>query len=344
MKSITVEWADRIGHDLRAVLLQSLDHRIGGKPSLCARLPRIALAPLFLLLLAGWSAYIDAGRRPVAIGTVLVALSVILPPMVTQKETPADWITWVAGLGLIWITCYALARQQQLLVELRAAQASLAAQAAAEERRRIAHEIHDVIAHALAVTLLHITGARHVLARDPEQAAAALATAEQLGRQSLADIRRTVGLLATGPADGRAPPLPDAAAIPDLVASYRAAGLPVRFTVTGEPSRVPPAAALALYRIVQEALANVAKHAPGADTSVDLALDEAWAALAVANGARRAGAVPLTIVDGGGQGIAGMRERAALLGGTLCAGPEGDGWAVTGRIPLTGVAPPPPSA
>jgi signal transduction histidine kinase len=98
---------------------------------------------------------------------------------------------------LIWLLATALATLQRLIVELRAAQADLATQAAAEERRRIAREVHDVIAHTLAVTMLHLTGARHILRRDPERASEALAEAERLGRQSLADIRRTVGLLQT---------------------------------------------------------------------------------------------------------------------------------------------------
>jgi signal transduction histidine kinase len=186
--------------------------------------------------------------------------------------------------------------------------------------------------------MLHLTAARYILSRDPEGAAAALADAERLGRQSLADVRRTVGLLA---AEGTVnsptlAPLPGADDIPTLVADYARAGLDADYTRSGEASELPPAAGLALYRIAQEALANVAKHAPGAHVSVRL---------------RTAADVLLQVSDdgvggavdqesrsddaGSGLGLLGMRERAVLLGGTLTAGPahNGRGWSVECRLP-----------
>jgi signal transduction histidine kinase len=292
----------------------------------------LLIAPLFLVLLVGWSAYVD--RRRTSLLTLAVALVILVPPAAALKETPGDWIPWVMALGLVWTSCHALASQQRLLVALRAAQADLTNQAAAEERRRIAREVHDVIAHALAVTLLHITGARHILLRDPEQAAAALATAEQLGRQSLADIRRTVGLLAAEPSGGRDAPLPTATDIAQLVRSYTTAGQTVRLTVEGDPSRLSSAAGLGLYRIAQEALTNAAKHAPGAETAIRLTIEEWSAVLRVRNGEGRTGAPSIAIADGPSLGVAGMRERAMLLGGSLLAQPSGRGWLVECRIPV----------
>jgi len=297
----------------------------------------LLIAPLFLLLLVGWTAYVDSRRASLL--TLAAAFVVLVPPAAALKETPGDWIPWVVALGMVWTSSYALASQQRLLVALRAAQSDLAHQAAAEERRRIAREIHDVIAHALAMTLLHVTGARHVLLRDPQQAAAALATAEQLGRQSLADIRRTVGLLASSPSGGRDAPLPDATDIARLVASYAAAGLPVRLIVEGDPSRLSSAAGLGLYRIAQESLTNVVKHAPGAATDVELAIEGRSAALRIRNGQRSDGAPSIATADGAGLGVAGMRERAALLGGSLLAQPSGHGWLVECRIPIMTVQP-----
>lgn len=301
----------------------------------------LLIAPLFSVLLVGWSAYVD--NRRFSLLTFALMLAAVVPPMAVQKETPGDWITWVLGLGVAWVTARTLAAQQRLLAELRAAQADLARQAAAEERRRIAREVHDVIAHALSVTLLHLTGARHVLLRDPRQAAEALATAEQLGRQSLADIRRTIGLLAAEPGSENAPeavsaPLPDATDLTELVASYAAAGLAVTLTVEGDPARLSAAAGLGLYRIAQEALANVAKHAPGAGATVELRIDDGAAELRVDSTSGTGGRGAET-GGGTGLGIRGMRDRARLLGGALTAGPREGGWVVECRIPITLASP-----
>jgi signal transduction histidine kinase len=208
---------------------------------------------------------------------------------------------------------------------LRAAQAELGRQAASDERRRIAREIHDIVAHSLTVTMLHLTGARYILARDPEGAAAALVEAERPGRQSLADVWRTVGLLeAEGDPRVRSltpTPLPGAEDIATLVRDYAQAGLDAHYTGTGPVARVSAAAGLALYRITQEALANVVKHAAGAHVNVELRT-ESDVHLRVSDdgkpdltgsGARMDAASRL--------GVAGMRERAVLLGGTLSAGP-----------------------
>jgi signal transduction histidine kinase len=276
-----------------------------------------------------WVAHTGGRRESVAV--TLAALAAILPA--APHELPS-WLTWSIGVLLIWLTVRTIHAQQRLLAELRVAQAELASQAAAAERRRIVREIHDVVAHSLAVTMLHLTGARHVLRRDPERAAEALAEAERLGRQSLADVRRTVGLLES---DGRAQagaaaPLPGAADIQTLVADYRRAGLDVELGVRGDPSDLTAATGLGLYRIVQEALANVAKHAPGASVRVELAI-EAGVELRVRDSGR-SGGTPIIRSDGGaGLGIHGMRERAILLGGTLHAGPDGDGWAVRCSLP-----------
>jgi signal transduction histidine kinase len=219
----------------------------------------------------------------------------------------------------------------------RAAQTDLARQAASDERRRIAREIHDVVAHSLTVTMLHLTAARYILSRDPEGAAAALADAERLGRQSLADVRRTVGLLAGEGAVNSATlaPLPGADDIPTLVADYARAGLDAHYTRSGEAFELP-AAGLALYRIAQEALANVAKHAPGAHVSVRLRT-EADVLLQVSDdGVRDAVDQDSRSTDAGsGLGLLGMRERALLLRGTLTAGPadNGCGWSVECRLP-----------
>ena len=137
--------------------------------------------------------------------------------------------------------------------------------------------MHDVIAHSLSVTLLHVTGARHALQqdRDIDDAVGALSDAERLGRQAMADIRRTVGLLEAGRTNGSSPtmtPEPGIADIPELINDFVQAGLPITLRTDGEPDQVSAAVGLALYRITQESLANIAKHAPASKAQVGLVI------------------------------------------------------------------------
>ena len=242
----------------------------------------------------------------------------------------SGWLGWIVGCFFATGMGYALHRELELFLQLHAAQAELAEKAIEEERRRIAREVHDVIAHSLTVTLLHLTGARLTLEHDPAATAdaiAALEEAERAGRQSLTEIRRTVGLLATSEPSS-ATPLPGASDLDALVADFRAAGLDVTLGVIGDDAGTSANIGLALYRIVQESLTNAAKHAPGAPVRVE-ATFAADVRVEVSN--------PLTSPDGpsdvGGLGIPGMTERAALLGGSLTAGRIDEGWVVSATIP-----------
>src|SRR5438067_2577949 len=294
---------------------------IGAVAWLVSSPARNDFSPFLLVLLAA-----DCGvnMAPLTSGLVALAGAGVMIGWELAGRFQGSFI-WSAGIALGWVVGTGYQWQQQLLVELRAAQAELADQAAAGERQRIAREIHDTIAHSLTVTMLHLTGARLALKSDPADAEQALLEAERLGRQSLADIRRTVGLLAPGSADATAPPMPTAADIADLVADFTAAGLVVHLDVAGDLRAVPPATGLGLYRITQESLANVAKHAPRAPTDVLLHVENGTAQLRVRNGA--GGGAPLALAAGG-NGLRGLRERADLLGAELHAGPDGDGWCV----------------
>ena len=297
------------------------------------------LAPLFLFFLVGWTSYTGSRRDSI----VALALSLItLVPFWAQFDIS---VPWTIGICSMWFALQALIAQRRTLGELRAAQTELATQAAAAERQRIAREIHDVVAHSLAVTMLHLTGARHILQRDPQRAEQALAQAERLGRQSLADVRRTVGLLQTPEASttGAPPvltPLPTASDVRRLIEEYAAAGMDVSVNIDGDPCEVPAGVSLAVYRIVQEALANVAKHATHAVTRVDLAIDEVehLVRLRVRDGGGIAElAAPGRDSTESGMGVPGMRRRAELLGGSLFAGPDptGMGWLVECTLPTS---------
>jgi signal transduction histidine kinase len=239
--------------------------------------------------------------------------------------------TWTVGLGLGWTAGIMLRAHLKLLSELVVAQETLAERAAADERRRIARDLHDAIAHSLGVMMLQITGARLALPSDPDGAGEALREAERQGRQSLADIRRTVGLLAPSIETTSASP-PTASDIPELVAGFSRAGLNVDLDVRGDLGRVPPATGLALYRIVQESLTNVVKHAAEAPTRVAVEVDGRAVTIRVHNELGTKLRLPDAHPDGG-LGLWGMRERAGLVGGTLHAGRSGGGWVVEASLP-----------
>ena len=230
-----------------------------------------------------------------------------------------------------WLLGYIMRSQRLLLAEQIEAQKMLAEHAAADERRRIAREVHDVIAHSLSITLLHVTGARRVLQqdRDVDDAVEALEQAERLGRQAMADIRRTVGLLDESPM--KIAPEPGVDDIRVLVADFERAGLDVSLRSDGPVKRVSSAVGLALYRITQESLANIAKHAPDSKSTVALAVSTESASLVVDN---RLPAAVAAAPCPEGRGVSGMRQRVELLGGAIDVGPTRDGWSVRAEIPL----------
>jgi signal transduction histidine kinase len=237
----------------------------------------------------------------------------------------------MAGCALTVAAGLLIRHQLDLVAQLRQAQAGLAAKTRVEERNRVARELHDVIGHTLVVSLLHVQSARLAVEHDPADAARALAEAERLGRECLAEIRTTVGMLREDEGGGDGPggviaPLPGIDALPALVERFRSAGADVTLAVDGDVGGLPATTGLAVYRIAQEALTNAAKHAPGAPTALRLAVGT--------------GSVTLTADSSGqpgtgtGLGVVSMRERAESLGGTCEAGPGGRGWLVRATLPL----------
>jgi signal transduction histidine kinase len=212
--------------------------------------------------------------------------------------------------------------------------------AVAAERARIARELHDVVAHNVSVMVVQADGAAYVMETAPDQAQKALETISATGRQALAEMRRLLGVLRTGeqPVNGEYVPQPDVAQIEDLVEQCRGAGLTVDFKVEGSPRPLPSGVELTAYRIVQEALTNVRKHAgPEAGAGVRLVYFDDGLGLLVEDDGR--GAPPELCATGGadgqGQGLIGMRERVGMVGGTLDAGPLPDGgFRISALLPL----------
>lgn len=265
---------------------------------------------------------------------LLGILAAAAPIAVSLIQNPSEIAVgiWILGIAFPWVLGRAVARQGELSAQLDATRRELAQQALFAERRRIARDVHDFVGHGLAAVMLQVTSARHVLRRDPTAAEEALRSAEDVGRRSMQELRRTVALLRRDDDTVVPPPLASATEIPALVDDARASGLPVELQTRGNLSVIPVSVGIALYRIIQEVLANVVRHAPGAPTIVRLELAEGLVIL-VAESSEAAVAVP-TVKQQPGYGLVGMRERVTALGGEFDAGPTLDGWRVSCQVPL----------
>ena len=192
-----------------------------------------------------------------------------------------------------------------------------AVRAMADERRRIAREMHDVVAHSVSMMVIQAGGARRILDRDPARAEEAGALIERTGREALREMRTLLGLLHAEDEHAEYAPQPSLRDIGALVERARVAGLPVELTVEGARRELPAGIDLAAYRVVQEALTNVVKHGGGAETDVRVRYQADAVEVTVAD---RGGGTITTRLDGSGHGLAGMRERVRVYGGELHAG------------------------
>lgn len=204
--------------------------------------------------------------------------------------------------------------------------------AAAAERARIAREMHDIVAHNLSVMIALADGAAFAVSGNPAQAETAARQVSATGREALSEMHRLLGVLRGGGQEPRRAPQPGIEQLDELVAQVRAAGLPASLTVTGTPFPVSSTAQLAVYRMVQEALTNVLKHADSPD--------QAWVRLRyrdpvveVEVGDNGHGRPVASTIDGHGHGLSGMAERAAMFDGHVEAGPRpGGGWRVRAEL------------
>lgn len=306
--------------------------------------PRTALA---LALIAGVGVALDAGSRGGSLawfglcvlafvsiiaagsrlGSVFAAAALVLLTLRLFFPTvDVGWLPWIAGVLVSACAAALIARERALAAALRAAQAGLAERSRAEERNRIARDLHDVIAHSLTVSLLHVSSARLAVEHDPADAARALAEAERLGRESLQEVRSIVGMLRTDEDRGSTAPVAGVDEIPELVERFRGAGADVSLDRVGRLERLSATAGATLYRILQEALTNTVKHAPGSRVAVRLLAANGEAELTIdSTGPARAGT---------GLGLATMRERAQAVGGRCEAGPVASGWRVRASVPI----------
>jgi signal transduction histidine kinase len=280
--------------------------------------------------------WVDSLVVSVALGLLAVAAPIVVGGIETSANIGVG--IWIVGIAFPWLIGRAIHRQMQLSAALESTRRELAEQALLEERRRIARDVHDFVGHGLAAVMLQVTSARHVLRRDPEAAEEALRTAEDVGRRSMRELRRTVALLRSDDSDGAlAPPLPSADEIPALVEEARAGGLDVELHLGGDLAELEPGVGLALHRIAQEALANALRHAPHARTVLEISVGDdvvTMEASTVGPVTPAAQAAPAADPERRSYGVVGMRERAVALGGELTAGPTVDGWRVSCRLPF----------
>jgi signal transduction histidine kinase len=277
-----------------------------------------------VLVLSAWCVLFAGVRAGLTYGAAAVLL--FLGEWALDMQRNVGWAPWTAAVVVIVLITALVSHEFVLVEQLRAAQADLAERSRAEERNRIARELHDVIAHSLTVSLLHITSARLAVEHDPADASRALAEAERLGRQSLTEVRATMGLLRSGPSDGIGAPVPGAGQLAELVQHICDAGADVSLVIEGDMAAVPATTGSTIYRIVQEALTNATRHAPSSPVRVRVVARSGRAEVEVDS------AGPPT--DGSGLGLASMRERAQAVGGTCAAGPGGRGWVVHASLPF----------
>lgn len=303
-----------------------------------------AFQPWFALLLATYAVAAHAERAVASAGATVVAvltLAVDLPRLTAgepvDEVVPAWFVmagTWLFGR---WMRAHradtaALVTRAE---EAERTRAERAERAVAQERARIARELHDLVAHSMSVVVIQAQAGSRALAADGAAAAGALAAIESTGRQGMAELRRLLGLLTDDGDEAVVSPAASLRRLDDLIATVAATGVSVQARVTGDVADLPPGVDLAAYRIVQESLTNVLKHASASRVQVAIDHQRGCLKIEVRDDGTGSGAAA-----GEGRGLVGLRERAALYGGALDAGPaRGGGFCVRARLPVAGDLP-----
>jgi signal transduction histidine kinase len=302
--------------------------------------PAEVIAPFISLFIFPYNAglRVPGNRSLLGIPAIWIAMA--------ATALSADTFVWgdiffPASFGTVfWLVGRATASRARLTAELHEAavradeeRRAQASRAVADERRRIAREMHDVVAHSVSMMVVQAGGARRILDRDPARAVAAAELIEKTGREALAEMRRLLGVLHPGEHPAYTPQ-PTLLELEALVERTRTAGVPVTLTVDGERRELPAGLDLAAYRVVQEALTNVLKHGGGAPTEVAVHYRADAVEVRIAD---RGGGALTTRLGGSGHGLVGMRERVRMYGGELHAGRrQGGGFEVKVRLPLQG--------
>ena len=303
-----------------------------------------SLSGAVTLLLLVYSVGRNTRGRELLAGTAMGLLMIVELGIGGRLVTLEDWLYVLITYGAALVFGVALRVQTDRAIALAVAadraqreQEATAQAAVHEERARIARELHDVVAHNVGLIVLQAGGARSVLATDPERTRAALVQVEETGRQALAEMRHLVGILRED-GDEERQPLPRLERLPVLIDEARAGGLTVDLDVAGSPVELPAGLELAAYRLIQEALTNVRKHAPTSHVQVRLGYEPERLRIEVSDDGGSAGAAgaPARDASDPGHGLIGMRERVQVYGGGLQTGPmPGGGFRVEATLPLS---------
>jgi signal transduction histidine kinase len=288
-------------------------------------------------LLTFWAVGAHNGRHQALAGVAIGFASIAVITDRDVRVDPYDMASVIVTGGALSFFAYALQRRarragalEERADRLEREREARARAAVAEERRRIARELHDLVAHSVSVMTVQAGAARLVLEEEPRRALAPLRAVEETGRQALAEMSRLLGILRGEEDQPALVPQSSLADLDALLAQARASGLPVELTVEGEPAALPPGVDMAAYRIVQEALTNARRHAGPAHAHVTISYGRDALELEVADDGRGGPSG-----QGSGHGLVGMRERAGLYDGELEAGPRpGGGYSVRARLPL----------
>ncbi|MGI8606565.1 MAG: sensor histidine kinase [Gaiellaceae bacterium] len=282
--------------------------------------PAVSFGEFLAMLLATYSVAAHASLARAAAGAVVAFAAVGVHSLQQQDAGAFEWVYGVVYFGGAFLLGRAIRHRAHRAEER-------VRESAAAERARMARDLHDVISHSVGVMVVQAGAARLALDEDPEATRQALAQVEATGRQTLNELRRLLGVLRAEAPERT--PQPGLAQLGSLVEQVRSAGVAIDLVLEGERRALPPGVELAGYRIVQEALTNVMKHAPEANARVRVAFGPAELELEVENDGRTNGAA------GSGYGLAGMRERAKLYGGSVEAAPvRGGGFRVLARLPV----------
>ncbi|MFD5983386.1 sensor histidine kinase [Streptomyces cyaneofuscatus] len=312
--------------------------------------PPVIVAYLFLLLALGLR---ETRRTVIAVWAVTGAAGAVLHLIAPDRSSGSALLLTILG-GVVLVIGGAVRErgiaQRRLAEQETISEAERAQRTLLEERTRIARELHDVVAHHMSVITVQADSAPYRISGLPKAAEEEFTAIAAAARESLGEMRRLLSVLRSEGTEGDRAPQPGLDRLQQLVEATVRAGLPAELALSKELSsgrgEVPPAVDLSAYRIVQEALANVVRHAPGARTRVLVAPERGHLLVLVVNGPAATRGSPLE-TSGTGHGLVGMRERVRLTGGTLDTGPLPDGgFRVAARMPLPPAAAPsaPPSA
>ena len=273
---------------------------------------------IVLLMLYAVAVQVDDLRVVVAVAAFGLAVGIV--GLIQNDEGIGEWLSTILALTTPVAVGRLVRRERERAHQI----------AVAEERARIARELHDVVAHGVSVIAVQADAAEAALEHDPARAGEPLRTIRGSAHDALGEMRRMLGVLRAGDEGFEHSPQPGLAQLPALVEHAQAAGLPVALEVEGSPRALPASLDLTAYRIVQEALTNVRKHAPGAPTTVRVGWSAASLQLVIRDGGPGANGA-----DPAGHGLVGMQERVRIHGGRLRTGSAaGDGFEVVAELPL----------